>query len=285
MSLRHHDDARTVARDPRAGLICRMTVPLHAAERQRQWPPIVVALLLQLVGGALTVGAAYLLASAGVVLRPLVAALLTGVFAAGLSKLARLDPWWMWIQLLFAPAAVMASWAALPRWIWITLFALLVAVYWSTFRTQVPLYLSSTKVREALVPLLPRGRFTFMDLGSGVGGVLTELAQRRRDGDYHGIESAPVPWLISWLRIRFGGYANCDAQWGSMWDCDLTRYDVVFAYLSPVPMDALWQKVQREMRPGTRFISNTFVVAAHPPDDAVAVDDLHQSTLHVWTHR
>ena len=262
-----------------------MPASVVSPPRQRRWPPIVVALLLQGVAAALTVGAAYLLALAGFVLRPIVAALLTGAFAAILSRLARLDPWWVWIQLLFAPAAVMATWASVPRWIWITLFLVLVVVYWSTFRTQVPLYLSSTKVREALVPLLPAGRFTFMDLGSGVGGVLTDLSQWRADGEYHGVESAPVPWLVSWLRIRLGRHTNCHAYWGSIWDRDLAPYDVVFAYLSPVPMNAVWEKVQREMRPGSRFISNTFVVAAHPPDMSVPVDDLHRSTLHVWAHR
>jgi hypothetical protein len=277
------DGTRALAHDRQAGLICRMPTPAQAA-RQRRWPPIIVALLLQLVGAALTIGAAYLLATRGITMQPIVAAFVTGAFAAGLTRLTRLDPWWQWIQLLFAPGAVLVSSASVPRWTWIVLFGGLAAVYWSTFRTQVPLYLSSTKVREALVPLLPPGRFTFMDLGSGVGGVLTDLAQRRSDGEYHGVESAPIPWLISWLRIRLGRHSNCHAHWGSLWNADLSRYNVVFAYLSPVPMAAIWEKVQREMRPGSRFISNTFVVAAHPPELSVTVDDLHTSTLHLWTH-
>jgi hypothetical protein len=265
-------------------LICRMPAQTVSPERQRRWPPIVVALALQLLAGAFVAGAAYVLAPRGIVLRPMVAALLTGMVAASLTWLARLDVWWSWIQLCFAPALLLASFASLPRWIWIALFLALAAVYWSTFRTQVPLYLSSTKVRDALVPMLPAGAFTFMDLGSGVGGVLTDLSRHRADGEFHGIEAAPVPWLVSWLRIRLGRHTNCHAHWGSLWDADLSTYDVVFAYLSPVPMRALWEKVQREMRPGSRFISNTFVVEAHPPEMTIPVDDLHRSVLYVWTH-
>jgi hypothetical protein len=231
------------------------------------------------------VGTAYLLAPSGLVLRPMMAAFLTGVYAAGLSRLAGMAPWWLVIQLLFTPAVVFAASATLPPAVWIGLFLVLVAVYWSTFRTQVPLYLSSTKVRQALVPLLPQGRFTFMDVGSGVGGVLTDLAALRPDGEFHGIETAPVPWLVSWVRIAAGRHHNCHAHWGSLWNCDLGRYDVVFAYLSPVPMPALWEKVQREMRPGSTFISNTFAVAASKPDRVIEVDDMHRSTLHVWTRR
>jgi hypothetical protein len=262
-----------------------MPEPLRAPARQRRWPPILIAMLLQVVAGALTVGTAYLLAPRGIMLAPMVAAVVTGVYAALLAKAVGLDPWWMAIQLVFAPAALLASSGAVPRWLAVTLFLLLVFVYWSTFRTQVPLYLSSTRVRMALVPLLPAGAFTFMDLGSGVGGVLTDLAAQRPDGVYHGIESAPFPWLVSWLRIVVGQRTNCHAHYGSLWNCDLGHYDVVFAYLSPVPMAALWEKVQREMRPGSRFISNTFAVAAAAPDQVVTVDDLHKSTLHVWTHR
>ena len=242
-------------------------------------------MLLQVVAGALTVGLAYVLAPRGIVLQPIVAALVTGAFAALLSKALGLDPWWMAIQFVFAPAAFVGASAAVPRWLSLTLFLLLVFVYWSTFRTQVPLYLSSTRVRQALIPLLPAGAFTFMDVGSGVGGVLTDLADVRADGDYHGIESAPFPWLVSWLRIAFARRTNCHAHFGSLWNADLAQYDVVFAYLSPVPMAALWEKVQREMRPGSRFISNTFAVSTVPPDQVVQVADMHESTLYVWTHR
>ncbi|HYW49330.1 MAG TPA: class I SAM-dependent methyltransferase [Gemmatimonadaceae bacterium] len=253
-----------------------------AARRQRTWPPVVVALLLQVVAATMTVMAAYLLAPRGIVLSPIVAATLTGALAALLARAAALDWWWIVIQLLFVPTAVLASVVPIPRWLWLALFALLAAVYWSTFRTQVPLYLSSRRVRLALLPLLPEGRFCFMDVGSGVGGVLTDLSDARPDGEYHGIESAPFPWLVSWVRTVRRRPRNCHVHWGSLWNCDLSSYDVVFAYLSPVPMAALWEKVQHEMRPGSTFISNTFVTP-EPPTRTVTVDDLHHSTLYVWT--
>ncbi len=262
-----------------------MTSTRETTARQRRVPPILVALLLLLVGALLAVPTGMLLAALGVRVPLIALAVITGVWGALLGRLARLDRWWMAIQLLFPVGIVLVDGARLPSWVWLALFGLLTVVYWSTFRTQVPLYLSSSKVRMAIVPLLPPGAFTFMDVGSGVGGVLTDLAAHRQDGDYHGIESAPFPWLVSWLRIAFGGHSNCHAHWGSFWNVDLSGYDVVFAYLSPVPMSALWEKVRREMRPGSTFISNTFAVDATPPDRTVQVDDLHQSTLHVWTIR
>lgn len=261
----------------------------------------------------------------------LLIALLCGAIATALSRIAGLAKWWLLIQFLFAPALVLTLSLDISPNLFLAAFLVFMVVYWSTFRTQVPLYLSSRKVWQALELLLPspagggvgetctqgtdysersltlplsvreggtegsgnstasplRGRkrephFSFMDLGSGIGGVLTHLAAVRPDGCYHGVEAAPLPFLLSWLRIRLGGFRHCKVQWGSLWSCNLAQYDVVFAYLSPVPMTELWQKVQREMRPGTLFISNTFAVAEQPPQDTIALDDLHHSKLYIW---
>jgi hypothetical protein len=256
----------------------------YSAPRQRTWPPVVIAMLLQALAAALTAATArLLLAPLQMVLPLLGAAMLCGTYAAALSGAAGLARWWMLIQFGFAPLLLLVSELRVPSAVWIVLFVFFVAVYWSTFRTQVPLYLSSTRVREALLTLLPPGRFTFIDIGSGVGGVLLDLADARADGSYHGIESAPFPWLVSWVRIVFAGRrTRCRVRWGSFWNTDLSQYDVVFAYLSPVPMAALWEKVQNEMRPGSRFISNTFVVQTREPSQTLQVEDLHDSTLYMW---
>lgn len=216
---------------------------------------------------------------------PLIAALGCGALAALFSHLAGLARWWLPIQFFFVPLMLLVLMQDIPPLVFLAGFILLLAVYWSTYRSQVPLYLSSRKVWQALETLLPQDKeqhFSFMDLGSGLGGVLTYLSRARPDGLYYGIETAPLPCLWSWLRIKLGGHDNCRVQWGSMWDCDLSRYDVVFAYLSPVPMERLWHKAQAEMRPGSVFISSTFQVPGKQPDFALDVDDLHHSRLLVW---
>ncbi len=279
----------------------------------KKHPPSVIALLLQL--------AAFVMVVLGVRLfdlhfTPLVFALLCGGLAAALSRFAGLARWWLFIQFAFAPTLVLMLALDIPPGFFLAAFLVMLVVYWSTFRTQVPLYLSSNKVWQALEQLLPspdgggaggeggncersannakstltltlsRGeresQFTFVDLGSGIGGVLTHLTQTHPHGCYHGVEAAPLPFLWSWLRIKFGGYRQCAVHWGSLWDSDLSQYDVVFAYLSPVPMERLWHKARAEMRPGSLFISNTFAVPDHPPQETITVDDLHRSILYLW---
>lgn len=242
-------------------------------------PPAIIALLLQLAAFAL---ALLCIRSFDLQPTPLAFALLCGLIAMALSRLAGMARWWLFIQLMFAPALVLMLALNLPSGFFLAAFLILLVVYWSTYRSQVPLYLSSNKVWRALEDLLPEKSFRFIDLGSGLGGVLTYLASVRPDGHYSGVESAPLPWLWSWLRIKLGGYRQCQVHWGSMWDHDLSRYDVVFAYLSPVPMERLWRKARAEMRPGSLFISSTFAVPEQAPHETVETDDLHGSTLFIW---
>lgn len=267
-------------------------------------PPVITALLLQFAAFTLALLSVRI---TGLQPAQLPFALLCGLFATTLSHFAGLARWWLIIQFLFVPALVLMLALNIPSGFFLAAFLILLVVYWSTFHTQVPFYLSSNKVWHALETQLPfpsaatsdlasivcspgqmasssiRGAgFRFIDLGSGLGGVLTHLAAVRPDGHYCGVESAPLPFLWSWLRINLGGYRNCNVQWGSLWNCDLAQYNVVFAYLSPVPMERLWRKARTEMRPGSVFISSTFAVPEQAPHQTVQVNDLHQSRLLVW---
>lgn len=249
----------------------------------KKLPPSVIALLLQCAAFALMLLAIRVTGLQG---SPLLLALLCGLLATTFSYLSGLAKWWLLIQLLFMPALVLMLQVELPPNLFLGAFLILLLVYWSVFRSQVPLYLSSNKVWRAIECLLPatttNSGFSFVDLGSGLGGVLTHLAKARPDGLYVGVEVAPLPFFWSWLRTRLGGYRNCHLHWGSLWDCDLSQYDVAFAYLSPVPMEKLWHKACAEMRPGTLFISSTFAVPDQLSHEVVQVNDFHHSTLLIW---
>lgn len=251
--------------------------------RHSPLPLPLVALSLQFVAFA---SAALVVFSFSLKLPPMLFAGGCGLTAASLSYFCKLPKWWLAIQALFIPSLAATLALGIPPPYFLGAFIVLGLVYWNTFQTRVPLYLSSEKVWLALERALPQGgkgkKLKFIDIGSGLGGVLTHLARARPDGDYYGVESAPLPYAWSWLRIRFGGYRQCQVRWGNFWLCDLADYDVVFAYLSPAPMEQLWRKAEAEMRPGTVFISSTFDVPGQIPAKTIEVDDLHHSTLLIW---
>jgi SAM-dependent methyltransferase len=244
-------------------------------------PPAVRALLCQLAAFPLTLLAVYLLARAGTQPSYLVAAIVQGVFAAVLTWRWRLASWWIAISLLFAPALYGANRLDLPPWLFLAVFLFMLVLYWSTFRTQVPYYPSGRTAWQAVAEQLPQGRpVSVIDIGSGLGGLVLDLARRRADLQATGIELAPLPWLASWLRARL---ANSRARFirGDYAALDFGRYDAVFAYLSPAAMTALWHKARHEMRPGSMLMSYEFAIPDAPPTMSLYLQDAGR-TLYIW---
>lgn len=210
-----------------------------------------------------------------------VAAVLQGAIAACLSRVRHLAGWWIAIQFFFPLAVLLTHALAFPPYVFLTAFLLLLGFYWTTFRTQVPLYLSGPKVWEAVADLLPqRGTLRLVDIGSGLGGLLLDIEKRRPDITSVGVELAPIPWFISWLRARFArsrvSFMRSDYSL-----LDFSQFDVVFAYLSPAVMDAVWQKTVSEMRPGTLLLSYEFPVSGIKPDIVVEME-LDGSIIYGW---
>ena len=213
---------------------------------------------------------------------PIAAALIQGGFAAFLGSRLGLASWWLPINLLFSPALVLTlSFGIAPSW-FLSAFVLLFLVYWSVFRSQVPLYLSSRKAWAAAARLLPsKAGVRFFDLGAGLGGMLSYLEAKYPDGKFSGMEIAPLPFVLGWSR-KIVTRGNYSLQWGDFWSHNLADQDVVYAYLSPVPMARLWRKVCDEMPAGCLFISNTFTVPDVEPESVVELDDFHHSRLYVY---
>jgi hypothetical protein len=208
--------------------------------------------------------------------------LIQGVAAAALSRAARQPAWWWPLHLLFMPAILLAQALRLPAGAYLAAFLLLVLFYWSSFRTRVPLYLSDRKAWQAILPLLPQTcRFSFIDLGSGLGDVPLFLESHFPLGRFQGTEVAPAPWLISRARaaLRRSRVRFMRRDYATL---DLSAYDVVFAFLSPAAMPELWRQAQRQMRSGSLFISLSFAVDARQPDQQISLADGARHTLYVW---
>jgi hypothetical protein len=195
-----------------------------------------------------------------------IAALFQGVLTAALSYWRCLAPWWLLIQLLF-PAALLAMLSLdLPPALFLAAFVFLLSIYWTTFRTQVPFYPSGTAVWNAVADLLPQHQaIRFVDIGSGLGGLVLHLARRRPESVFVGIEVAPLPWLTSFLRVRSRRGRSSFIR-GNYFRQDLSGYDVVFAYLSPAAMPALMEKAKAEMRCGSLLLSYEFPLPGMEPD-------------------
>lgn len=208
-------------------------------------------------------------------------ALFQGGLAAGAALLLKCDPWWLAIHLGFAPALVLASRLDIqPGW-FLGAFLLLALVYWSSFRTQVPLYLTNRPTARALEDIVRQeGARSFADLGCGSGGVLRHLARALPECGFLGIESAPLPWLVARMITRTE--PNCVILRDDFWRHSLSGVDVVYAFLSPVPMPRLAEKALAEMKPGSLLVSNSFPIPDLVADETRVVSDRRKTRLFLY---
>lgn len=204
-----------------------------------------------------------------------------GAVALLLATLSRQPWWWRAMHAAFLPLAWLVSQLTIdPGW-FLLAFILLLLIYRGAITEQVPLYLTNRATVSELDLLIgncPDVRF--VDLGAGIGSTLFPLARLRRSGHFCGVENAPLTWLVGRLRCLFQG--GVDWRWGDLWQIDLGQFDVVYSFLSPAPMAALWEKARREMKPGSLLISNSFPVPDIPPSESIAVDCAPTRTLYCY---
>ncbi|MGA6098278.1 class I SAM-dependent methyltransferase [Stutzerimonas marianensis] len=218
----------------------------------------------------------------GVQVTLLVASLIQGLLAALIGQRLGLSGWWWPINLGFFPGLVLMQNYALPPWVPLIGFVVLLLLNWNALVERVPLYLTGPAAERVLAERLARlgDGFRFVDLGCGVGGSLLRLARAYPTASFVGVETAPLSFLICWLRCL--PRRNCSVRMRSLWREPLGRYDAVYCFLSPAPMPRLWEKARIEMRPGALLISNSFEVPGVPAEEVLPVDDLRRSRLLIW---
>jgi hypothetical protein len=201
--------------------------------------------------------------------------------AAGLvSRLIGLPVWWIWIGFCFPAALTLALNAGdLPAWPFGVAFVALYLFFSNTARERVPLYLSNKRTADALLSLMQqRGGTRFIDLGSGLGGVVRALDGEGRIA--RGVETAPMVWLISAALSRLTGRGRILRQ--DIWSTNLAQEDLVYAFLSTEPMPALYDKAKAEMKPGSLLVSNSFPVPGVEPDEVWELPDRRKTKLYLY---
>lgn len=208
-------------------------------------------------------------------------AIVQGIAAAGFARALRQPPWWIPIHLLFVPAVLGALTLQLPSGFYLAAFVVCALVFWGTIKGDVPLFLSSPAVAGAVAEIARQEQAKrFIDLGAGVGSVAVPLAQRLPQVMVEAWERAPLPWAVTAWRAR--PLSNMVVLRGSFWDCDLSVYDLAFAFLSPAPMPQLGEKIRREMPAGSLFVSSSFPLPGWEPESVRAIEDRRGTLLYCY---
>jgi SAM-dependent methyltransferase len=240
-------------------------------------PPALKALFAQFCGW----GVVWLLGQLGLLPDGVWVLAFSQAIAATMAAAAlRCARWWLPIHLVFTPLAFAALALGIPPGVWLAVFAVFALIYWSSYRTQVPLFLTNGQTVRAVAGLLPPGPIEVLDIGCGIGSFLAAFAQQRQDARLTGIENAPVPFALS--RLRAFKHPAITVIRSDFFAQSWAGYDLVYAFLSPTPMFDAWEKARREMKPGSLFVSNSFDIPGVEPDRVIEVADRRRTRLLVF---
>ncbi|MDP1658445.1 MAG: class I SAM-dependent methyltransferase [Methylotenera sp.] len=207
--------------------------------------------------------------------------LMQALLAAIFSYIAGMDSWWRWIHLCFPVAAWSMSQWHVPNELYLTGFIISLSLFWTTFRTQVPFFPSRPIVWQQVAKIIPQTKpVRLIDIGSGLGDMSMYIAKIRPDSHIEGIEIAPLPWIVSFIRAKFRR-SSAVFKLGDYTALDFANYDVIFAYLSPAAMLTLWEKASQEMLPGSLLISLEFEIPGIVPTMRIA-GNKNSPAIYVW---
>jgi len=147
--------------------------------------------------------------------------------------------------------------ACIYRWMNLPFFILPMikgAVYIPTSQKdiQTMLKLSAVKKGDAVV-----------DLGSGDGRVVAAFA--KAGAKVVGLELTPSLVSKAEQLLAREHITNAKILWENFWDVNLHDYDLVVVYGYPTIMKRLQNKLRKELRPGTKVISNQFPFSGWTP--------------------
>jgi len=119
-------------------------------------------------------------------------------------------------------------------------------------RVSAMLSLSGLKPGERLI-----------DLGSGDGRIV--IAAAKTGARAEGWEINPYLWALSLWNIWWAGVGDkARIHLGDYWSTDLGDVDVVTLYLLPSKMSQMESKLRREIKEGSRVVSNAFKFPTWP---------------------
>lgn len=158
------------------------------------------------------------------------------------------------------------------------LFGFVVLFLTVAFVTGAPFVPSTKPVSRKMIEFanIEKGMKVY-DLGSGDGRLLALAADR--GAMVVGYEINPFLVIISSVLLMLRGYRlQTSVRWKNFWSAPISDADVLFVYLLPWRMKELEQKLDRELKPGTLVVSNSFIF----PNWKILQQD---PVLHVYAFR
>ena len=124
----------------------------------------------------------------------------------------------------------------------------------------------------------------FVDLGCGDGTVLLRAAERFRVFSV-GFEINPVLVKIARRRAHLAGLNDLiEIIHSDLFTADLSRFNVIYVYPSPLVIERLSRKIMYECVEGTRVLIHDYPLRNIEPDEVIRISGgpLHTHSIYVY---
>lgn len=108
------------------------------------------------------------------------------------------------------------------------------------------------------------------DLGCGDGRLI--LAAAEIGAKSVGFEISLFPYLVAKVTKLARRLDNCQIIYKSFWSANLSDADIIYVFLMPHVNRRIINKLEKELKPGTKIISYTFPIEGWKPEKIDHVD-------------
>lgn len=199
-----------------------------------------------------------------------------------LSYWLGLPKWWCWINAVFPILVGIFQTFNWSSSIFLVGFLMLALFYWSNFLTRVPYYPSTEVVWSEIADLLPSDQAAnVLEIGSGFGGFCLFIKKHKPDSTVVGVELSPIIWLYSHIR-QLILKIDCQFLRQDYRRMDFAKQDLIFAFLSPAAMPALYLQAKKQMKSGAILASYCFEIPCAQNESVEEIEISYGKTLYVW---
>lgn len=133
---------------------------------------------------------------------------------------------------------------------------------------------NSRPSREFMFSLLPHEfEGEIVELGAGWGTLAFPLAKRFSNASVRAYELSPIPWLVMQMRRGFSTSTNLRLFRANFLKVPIRiETKAVMCYLHSEVLEQVRPKLERELAPGTLFVSNVFEVPGWIPEAVHKID-------------
>ncbi|MFA5030356.1 MAG: hypothetical protein WC495_02085 [Patescibacteria group bacterium] len=167
--------------------------------------------------------------------------------------------------------------------VWTLLFVFAVAIFgtaaYASFSAAPWLPLRTRDHRRVLKHMKNRVG-TLLELGAGDARLMVQVVQHTKLKAI-GYEISLLPYLAGKLRLKITqAYHSAELLFKDFFREDFSQADVVYCFLTPVAMEKLKPKFEKELKKGTRVISYSFKVPGWTP----TIEDRDEDGIPVFVY-